>query len=129
MNNMLRSFLILNLLVTLLIACAGVIMFAYFLQDYYHPLYPVLLLIALSVNLLSFYLSSKTQVSGNQILNAVVKSFAIRFFLYLGIAITFLLLEDQTKQRAVFIITLFCLYLIYFSIEITSLLKMMKSKK
>ncbi len=129
MNNMLRSFLILNLLVTLLIACAGVIMFAYFLQDYYHPLYPALLLIALSVNLLSFYLSSKTQVSGNQILNALVKSFAIRFFLYLGIAITFLLLEDQTKQRAVFIITLFCLYLIYFSIEITSLLKMMKSKK
>ena len=124
-----RNFLIKNLLITLFMVFVGFILFSYFLTGYYHFLYPVLLLTAFITNVLSFYISIKSPVAGNKVLNAVVKTFALRFFLYMGITIIYLLLEDQSKQRIVFIIILFCLYLIYSILEVTNLLKIIKSKK
>ena len=129
MNSPVRNFLIKNLLLTLLFAVIGTILFLYFLKGFFHPLYPVLLIVALAVSTISFYFSSKPQLSGNKMLTAMMKSFAIRFFLYLGIAVIFLLLEKQTRQRIVFIITMFCIYLVYSFIEIRSLLKVIRSKK
>lgn len=128
MSDTLKHFLLINLLVTLAIATVGVILFTLFIPDYFHFLYPVMLFLALVVNSFSFYFSNKSQGAGNQIMNAMMKSFALRFILYIGIAITFLLLEHHIKQRVAFVITLFCLYLIYTSIEVTSLLKIVKSK-
>jgi hypothetical protein len=49
--------------------------------------------------------------------------------LYLGMAITYFLVEDRMKYRLVFICLLFILYLIYSFIEVTSLLKQVKRKK
>ena len=128
MSNTLKHFLLLNLLVTLAIATVGAILFTFFIPDYFHFLYPVLLFLALAVNLLSFYFSYKSQGTGNKIINVMMKSFALHFILYIGIAIIFLLLEHHTKQRIAFVITMFCVYLIYTFIEVTSLMKIVKSK-
>ena len=128
MSNTLKHFFLLNLSVTIAIAIVGTILFTFFVPDYFHFLYPVLLFLALTVNLLLFYFSYKSQGAGNQIINTMMKSFALRFILYIGIAIIFLLLEHHTKQRMAFVITMFCVYLIYTFIEVTSLVKIVKSK-
>lgn len=124
-----RNFLVVNLLITILLATIGAIIFVYFLPGFYHILYPVLLLLALVINLLSYYFSIRTRHTGNQIMNAMIKSFALRFFSYLGIAIIFLLIENRINHRLAFILTLFILYLIYSIIEITSLVREIRKTK
>jgi len=128
MNKIYRNFLIKNILVTLIIAFIGLILFKFFLIDLYHPLYLILLLVAFSVNIVSFYLSSNPKSYGRKALSGIIQSFALRFFLYLGLALLYLLNEDRTKHRIVFIISLFCLYLIYSIIEISCMKQLFKNK-
>lgn len=129
MNVTFRKFIWQNLLITFILAILGVVLFYFFLSAYYHPLYPILLLVALTANILSYYLSTQTRHTGIQIINAIIKSFGIRFMMYLGVAVAYMLLVDSTKQRVIFILALFCIYLIYSLLEITSLLKLIKGNK
>lgn len=58
-----------------------------------------------------------------------MQSLFLRFFLYLIIAIIFLVTEDNMKKRMAFIISMFCIYLVYSFIETRSIIKVFNTKK
>ena len=129
MNRNFRNFLITNLMATLGIAIIGLILFAFFLNDLFHPIYIILLVAAFGVNIAVYLISSRQNAYNKKLFLSIILSFFLRFFLYMGLAIVYFLIENRINYRLVFILSLFGLYLIYSLIEVNSLLKQIRKNK
>ena len=123
-----RRFLGITLLCSVILAVAGGILFSYFLTPYYHPYLAITFGLTTIIHLVLFYSSTRKKITDRQLVNWVIRSFAIKFFCYLTIAIIFFLVEKTKSQRIAFVISLFILYLTYSWLEIASLLKFLKSE-
>jgi hypothetical protein len=123
------KFLYKNLIVAMILAIIGTILFCTVLHAFFHPVFPILLLLAFIINVILFYIVTRKEVSDNQLLNLVIKSFLIKFFSYLSIVLIFLILEKTRTIRITFVVVLFILYFGFTWIEIQSLLKFLKTGK
>ena len=129
MNTHFKKFLIKNLIATLAIILFGALLFSKFLFKYFHLFYLLTVLVTFFVNLIVYYIVTKKSVGSDKSLIVVVKSFAIKFFSYLTIALVFLLIVKTQELRVAFVILLFLLYLIYTYLEIASLIRFFKTQK
>lgn len=129
MNIVFRKYLVNNLIIALILAILGNIFFVSFLKTYYHPIFPVLLIYTLIVNLLAFLVVTQKKTVNTQLLSIVGKLFAVKFFSYLLVAILFLVLVEQRTYRISFVLVLFCLYFAFTIIELTALTKFFKSEE
>lgn len=124
-----RKFLIKNTIATFAIFLLGAILFSTLFPEYYHPFFIILVLIASFVNLAAFYIATNTKGEKDKSLQIVIKSFAIKFFSYLIMALIFLLLVKISELKITFVIILFSLYMIFTALELTSLLKFFKTER
>jgi hypothetical protein len=118
-----------NLLLSFGLSLIGLILFLTVLPAFYHPFIPLLLLFALSINLILYFVVIRKEVNDTMLLSMVVKSFAIKFFSYIALVIIFLILEKTRVIRITFVIVLFVFYFSFTWLEIQSLLKFLKSGK
>lgn len=82
---------------------------------------------ALLINLFSFFAASGN--SANKKINLLISSlFGIKFFSYLILAITYLILEKNNTSRLIFVIYLFVIYILFTTILLSDTLKYLKSK-
>jgi hypothetical protein len=128
MTSHFRQFLIRNILVGFLLAIIACVSYIIFFADYYHPFLPVILILATGINIILYYVITRKKVSDSQLVNWVLKSFAIKFFSYLAMALLFFLIVNNKPQRISFVIGLFIVYFVFTSLEIVSLLKFLKSE-
>ncbi|MGD2034897.1 MAG: hypothetical protein PVF73_07570 [Bacteroidales bacterium] len=123
-----QRFLIKNIVATLLIILSGALVFRIWLPAYFHFFYFILVLLAFAVNLMVFYTVTKRgKEPKDKSATAVIKAFAIKFFSYLVFALLFLVFTDNPDLKITYVILLFFLYIIYTTIEITSILKFFKT--
>jgi hypothetical protein len=127
MNNSFKKFLILNLFTSLVLAALGWILFSTVLSGFYLPVFHFLLLFALLINLLTFYILTRQKYSPARSPQIISKSFGIKFFSYLLVSLAFFLLEKNNRTIISFILVLFCLYLPFTILEIASLTKFFKA--
>lgn len=128
MSTHFRRFFILNTLATLAILIIGAGLFTTQFSKYFNSFYIILLLFAYLVNLTVFFVVTKDAGGGDKSLQVVAKSFAIKFFSYLIMALVFLLLSKRPEIKVTFVIVLFSLYLIYTVLEISSLIRFFKTE-
>jgi hypothetical protein len=121
-----RNVLITNIILTLILATCGAILFSTVLKSYYQDIYPYLLLLALSINLITFWLALKKN-RVNQSFLLLVLSFTIKFFSYLLISIIYFINQEVMLYRVAYIFVLFILFLAYTSLELKMLSKFFKS--
>lgn len=121
-----KDFLIKNLILTLILAICGAILFGTILKPYYQNIYPFLLGLALSINLLIFWIALKKN-KANQTLVLLVLSFAIKFFSYLIATIIYFIFQEEMIYRVAYIFVLFIIFLAYTSLELKMLSKFFKS--
>jgi hypothetical protein len=126
MNNYQR-FIVKNILLTVVLAISGAIVFGTILKTYYHNIFPVLLILALAINII-IYRIAITKVKVNQTFIVLVLSFTIKFFSYLLITILFFLYEKEISYRIAYIFVLLIIFIGFTSIEIKMLSKFFKSE-
>jgi hypothetical protein len=128
MNISFKKFLISNLIVSVILTTFGWLLFTTVLSGLYRPMFLWLLLFALSINLLIFYIVTRKKYTVGKSPIIIFKSFGIKFFSYVGITLVFFLIEHDFRIRLTYILVLFCLYLTYTFLEITSLTKFFKAE-
>ena len=129
MSKHFQKFLIKNTIATIIILLPGTYLFATSLSEYFHFFYIILLILTFSVNLLVFYSATSKMNGKDNTMILIVKSFSIKFFSYLILALGFLLFVKSSELKITYVILLFILYIIYTAIEITSLLRFFKTGK
>ncbi|MBN1598372.1 MAG: hypothetical protein JW894_08760 [Bacteroidales bacterium] len=128
MNKNFLSFLIQNIIATLILAALGYGLFSITgLTVYYHSFYPILLLAALIINLLVYYLIIYKKVNRDNAMLLILQLFAIKFFSFLLLAIVFLIFEQDFTLRVAFVTVLLILYSVYTTLEIRSIIKIFNS--
>jgi hypothetical protein len=127
MNSSYKKFFINNLIVSGVLAVLGWALFSSALSAYYQPMFPLLIVFALSINLIIFYIVTHNQTP-SKAAQIVAKGFAIKFFSYIGITIIFFLIENNLRLRIVYIFVLFGIYIIYTVLEVISLTKFFKAR-
>jgi hypothetical protein len=127
MNYSFRRFLINNLVLTLILTIFGTILFSTIFSVYYQQIFPFLILLGLSVNLLVFYIALNKSKSINQSHFILISSFAIKFVSYLIITVIYFLFEKEIQDRIIYIIVLFFIFITYTSLEIKALSKIFKT--
>jgi len=128
MNLFFKQFLLKNLLISIILAILGWIIFSTFLSGLYHPIFLFLLFFSLIINLLIFYVVTRKKNSVSRSPMIIFKSFGIKFFSYVGITLVFFLIEPNMRFRITFILVMFCLYMAFTFLEITSLTKFFKAE-
>ena len=128
MSTHFRKFFFVNTIASIALLILGAVLFTTQFSEYYHNFYIVLLLLTYAVNLTVFYVVTKDAGRINNSSLIVVKSFAIKFFSYLILALVFLLLAKTPEIKITFVIILFSLYIIFTILEISSLVKFFKSE-
>lgn len=129
MKKTFRKFLLLNVLITLIIGVLGACIFLFLLPKLYHSLMPAILLFAVSVNLLNFRVIMGNQNTSVNIMNAITKSFAIKFFSYIGLIVVLILIEKLKDQRLLLVLFVFILYMIYTIMEVVAFIDYTSKKK
>jgi hypothetical protein len=127
MSSSFKKFLIKNLFVSILLVVIGWVLFSTFLSDYYQNIFGLLVVFAMFINLSVFYIVTKKSYTASKTPQIIIISFAIKFFTYLGISLFFFMVDTNLKHRLAFILVLFCVYLIYTFLEITSLTRYFKA--
>lgn len=122
-----RRFLGLNTIVTVMVFILGFVLFKTVFYRYFHYSSIILVLFAYGINIIVFYLATKNKVEANRSMVVVAKSFAIKFFSYLVLALIFLLLAETSEMKITFAILLFSLYIVYSILEIGSLIRFFKT--
>jgi hypothetical protein len=125
MNHELRKFIINSIILTGIIALAGLLAFETFLARYYLPVFPFLLLFILVINILIHSLLVVSSGRGKiKFETAYLVSFFIKFLGY----IIFMMLYTKTHREnaVIFVAGLFFLYLVYTFFEIKSILSFLK---
>lgn len=125
MHYELRNYIVRIIILTLIIAVAGIISFSTFLKDYYLSIYPYLLsfffIIYIIVHVLLVYTSKWKKLKFN---TAYLVSFFIKF---LGLIIFVIIFLNNHKNNALpFILALFILYIIYTLFELKSIISYLK---
>ena len=125
MNYELRKFIINSIILTVIIALTGLLIFTTFLARYYLPVFPILLLFFLLINViihsLLVFSSGKKKIKFE---TAYTLSFFIKF---LGCIIFMIIYIKTHKENSViFVAGLFFLYVIYTSFEIISIISFLK---
>jgi len=125
MNHELRKFIINSIILTVIIALTGLLVFTTFLARYYLPVFPLLLLFFFFINIiihsLLVFSSGKTKIKFE---TAYMLSFFIKF---LGYIIFMMIYVKTHKENAmIFVACLFILYIIYTSFEIRSIISFLK---
>jgi hypothetical protein len=127
MNKSFRSFLINNLVLTLILTIFGTLLFSTIFSVYYQQIFPLLILLGISVNLIVFYIALNKSKSINQSHFILISSFAIKFVSYLIITVIYFLFEKEIQDRIIYIIVLFFIFITYTSLEIKALSKIFKT--
>jgi hypothetical protein len=127
MNNSFRRFLINNLLLTLILVIFGTLLFSTIFPIYYQQIFPFLILLGLTVNLLVFYIALNKSKSVNQSYFIVVSAFSIKFISYLIVTVIYFLFKKDIQVRIVYIVVLFFIFFAYTSLEINALSKIFKT--
>ena len=128
MNQYFKSFLRKNIIITLIILAIGSIIYLYFSIPYFSLVYLLIPPFALIINIIGFKISSKkTELDKNPTL-LLTKSFALKFFSYLGITIFYLVIESDKLLRITFVIILFCIYTIFTILEVTEITRLIKAE-
>jgi hypothetical protein len=128
MTNFYKKFFVNNLVVSAVLAAIGWAMFSSVLSGYYQPMFPLLIVFALLINLIMFYIVTHKNQSPSRASQIIIKGFAIKFFSYLGITLLFFLIENNFRLRITYIFTLFCIYVVYTILEVISLTKFFKAR-
>jgi hypothetical protein len=123
----LRIFIWQTIITSILICVAGFVLFLTVLKDLYHPLMPVILISAIGINFISFFLlqGSGTQ---NNVMASVAKSFILKFFSYILLAIILLLIEKDKDQRIFLVLSEFLLYIVFTWLEVQAFLRNERKK-
>jgi hypothetical protein len=127
MNNIFRRFLINNLFLSLILLVFGTLLFTTILSVYYQYIFPFLLLLGFSVNLLVFYIAINKSKSINQSFFLIISSFAIKFISYLIFTVIYFLFIKEIQERIIYIVVLFFIFISYTSLEISALSKIFKT--
>ncbi len=125
MYHELKNFIVKAIILTGIIALAGIITFSTFLKEYYLSIFPYLLafffIIYIIVHLLLVYTSKWKKLKFE---TAYMVSFFIKFF---GILIFVIVFLNNHKNNSIpFILAIFILYIIYTLFELKSIISYLK---
>lgn len=124
-----RKFFLQNLKVLILLGLAEFVIFKFSsLQQFYHILYPLVLILSFVVNLILYHLFTRKPVPANRSMLLLGQSFAIKFFYYLSLAVIFIYTISQKEQRICFVISLFIIYFAFTFIEVKAITAFIKSE-
>ena len=128
MNNYFKRFLLKNILITLIILALSAFVFYFLSFPYFSPEYLLIPPFALAINIIGFKISSKKTELDKNPTSLLAKSFALKFFSYLGITIFYLVMESDKLLRITFVIILFCIYTIFTILEVTEITRLIKAE-
>ncbi len=127
MNPLHRSFLRRLFLITLVIILAGFLSFGFFLQKYYTPALPLLLLFVVLFTWITYtWLVKSSGKDIGKFTRATMIITMIRFVIFGILALVWLLIFKQNGLT--FVISLGILYLIYTALEISEVTKILLKK-
>jgi hypothetical protein len=129
MNDHLKRFILNNLFALLIIGISGTLLFGTLLSPYFHFIYPVILLLSCGINILVYYLLTRKEYPANKITILISQSFAIKFFYYLAAAALFLFFVENSSLKITFVLLIFVLYFTFTTLEVSALLRFIKSRK
>ena len=123
-----KKFVIGNLIIATFIALIGLVFFTTFLEEYYHPVFPYLLVFVVSISILVHYIlvhsAKKNQL---KFYTSYMLTFGIKFFGYLAlIIIYFFAIKENLIAFSVAVILLYIIFTFY---EVRSLLAFLKRIK
>jgi hypothetical protein len=125
MYHEIKGFISRSLIITLLVAVTGLLVFRLLLKEYYLSIFPLLLgffcVLNIVVHSLLVYASEKKSLKFE---TAYMISFFVKFFGY--ILFTLLYIKNHRENFKIFIAVLFTLYVIYTSFEIKSIISYLK---
>jgi hypothetical protein len=124
----LRNTLIGLVLLSLLLAGGGILIFREYLSTYYFSFFPYLVLIFLMVNSLVFFIFYRSlHKSNNQFIRGFMLSTIIKLMTYLILVLVYVL--SFPKSAIPFAITLSVLYIVYTAYDLFIMLSLLKRKK
>ena len=123
-----KQFILKVLLITIVLAIGGGIIFSLFLPQYYVPVLPFLLLFFAATTILihAYQLKMAKKNMAKFASSNMLLSFS-KLFLYSLVAIIYFILD--TENAIVFVICLMLFYLVFTTFEVVSVLKITKENK
>lgn len=129
MTKHLRKFFLQNLLVLIILGLLEFVLFKFSsIQQFYHILYPLVLILSFVVNVIVYHLFTRKPVPANRSMLLIVQSFAIKFFYYLAIAIIFIYTLTQKEEKISFVVILFIIYFAFTLVEVNAVTSFVKSE-
>ena len=124
----LKKTLIGLVLLSILLAIGGILLFRVYLSNYYFSFFPFLILIFLFVNSVVFFIFYRSlNKSNNQFIRGFMLSTIIKLMTYLILVLVYVL--SFPKSAIPFAITLSVLYIIYTAYDLFIMLSLLKRKK
>jgi hypothetical protein len=124
----LKKTLIGLVLLSILIAAGGILLFRAYLSNYYFSFFPYLVLIFLLVNSVVFYIFYRSlNKSNNQFIRGFMLSTIIKLMTYLILVLVYVL--SFPKSAIPFAVTLSVLYIVYTAYDLFIMLSLLKRKK
>ena len=123
-----RKFLISNIFITILLGIICSVLFLTILAPYYHNFLPVALFLAFVINLIVYAIGSRNNSKNKHPMLVIIYSFAIKFFSYVALILTYIFLESEPGNRIVIILFIFLFYLAFTFIEVRALVKHTKTQ-
>lgn len=124
----LRKTLIGLVLLSLILATGGFLLFHAYLSNYYFSFFPYLVLIFLLVNSAVFFIFYRSlSKSSNQFIRGFMLSTIIKLMTYLILVLVYVL--SFPKSAIPFAITLSVLYIVYTAYDLFIMLSLLKRKK
>lgn len=115
-------------LLSILIAIGGFLLFRAYLSNYYFSFFPYLVLIFLFVNSVVFFIFYRSlNKSSNQFIRGFMLSTIIKLMTYLILVLVYVL--SFPKSAIPFAITLSVLYIVYTAYDLFIMLSLLKRKK
>ncbi len=124
----LKKTLIGLVLLSILLAIGGILLFRAYLSNYYFAFFPYLILIFLFVNSVVFFIFYRSlNKSNNQFIRGFMLSTIIKLMTYLILVLVYVL--SFPKSAIPFAITLSVLYIVYTAYDLFIMLSLLKRKK
>ncbi len=124
----LKKTLIGLVLLSILLATGGILLFRAYLSNYYFSFFPYLILIFLVVNSVVFFIFYRSlNKSNNQFIRGFMLSTIIKLMTYLILVLVYVL--SFPKSAIPFAITLSVLYIVYTAYDLFIMLSLLKRKK
>ncbi len=115
-------------LLSVILAAGGILLFRAYLSAYYFSFFPYLILIFLVVNSVVFFIFYRSlNKSSNQFIRGFMLSTIIKLMTYLVLVLVYVL--SFPKSAIPFAITLSVLYIIYTAYDLFIMLSLLKRKK